>query len=351
MTSKLNNNTEATAHADVNRQLLLAARPNGVPDESHFEYRISDVPKLSDGEFLVRNRWISLDPAMRGWMSSGKSYIPPVEVGEVMRAFSAGHVVSSKHSEFKVGMQVAGVFGLQDYAVSKGEYVRAACPGVKLEEMLGPVGLPGITAYFGLLDIGKPKANETVVVSAAAGAVGSIVVQIAKRKGCRVVGIAGTPEKCAFVKELGADSVINYKADDYWQQFKAAVPNGCDVYFDNVGGVTLEYALRKLNVSGRIVLCGAISHYNAASITGPAAYLSLLSNRARMEGFVYFDYVDQFDEAEMELAAWVRDGSLKYGFHIEQGLLRAPEVLAKLFSGANTGKLLIEVEQAEAGDA
>ncbi len=327
----------------VNRRILLAERPTVFPEKKHFQYDEAAIKKPGKGEFVVRNQWISLDPAMRGWMSSMKSYIPPVEVGDVMRAFSAGIVVDSNHPSFTVGMEVCGVFGMQDYAVSDGRYVRHVRPGIPLNAMLGPVGLPGITAYFGLLDIGNPKAGETVVVSAAAGAVGSAVVQIAKMQGCRVVGIAGGAEKCAFVRSLGADETVDYKGGHFSEAFSQAVPGGVDIYFDNVGGDALEYALDHLNLQGRVVLCGAISRYNKTSSQGPGNYLSLLINRGRMQGLIYFDYIDRFDEAEEALSQWVREQRLKYKLDIVQGLQHAPTTLGKLFDGTNTGKLLLKL--------
>ncbi len=335
----------------LNRRILLANRPVGFPQPDDFAYEEVPPPTLAAGEFLVRSHWISIDPAMRGWMASGKSYIDPVAPGDVMRAFAAGTVLASKHSGYPVGMSVSGLFGMQDFAVSDGTYVRPSRPGVALPVMLGPIGLPGITAYFGLLDVGRPVAGETVVVSAAAGAVGSAVVQIARIQGCRVVGIAGGPAKCLQVAGLGADAVVDYKAKDFWAEFKRAVPDGIDVFFDNVGGETLSYALRRLNAFARVVICGGISQYNSERPQGPAEYLSLLANRARMQGFVYFDYADRFKEAEDALERWVGEGRLRYQFDVIEGLSKGPEALDRLFAGTNTGKVLLKIFDTETGKA
>lgn len=332
---------------DINRRYLLAERPTGLAIAGALRLDMASPPEPGEGEFVVRNEWISLDPAMRGWMSPGRSYIDPVEIGTVMRAFAAGTVVASRHADYPVGCKVAGLFGMQDYALSDGDprggTVRRAIDGVPLSAMLGILGLTGLTAYFGLLEIGQPRGGETVVVSAAAGAVGSAVVQIARIMGCRVVGIAGGPEKCAFVNELGADGCIDYKAEDVPGQLKRLCPQGIDIFFDNVGGDILDAVLRRINVGARVVLCGGISQYGAAVPKGPSAYLSLLANRARMEGFIYFDFFDRFDAAEAALAAWFRRGWLRHQEEIVDGLGAAPGALSMLFDGANKGKLLVRV--------
>lgn len=331
----------------VNRRYLLATRPTGADLSSLFQRDDTPVPEPREGEFVVRNKWLSLDPAMRGWMSAGRSYIEPVELGAVMRGFGAGEVIASHHPKFALGTQVTGLFGWQDYALSNGDIdgkpVRHAVPGVPLSAMLGILGLTGQTAYFGLLDIGCPKGGETIVVSAAAGAVGSAVVQIAKIMGCRVIGIAGGQEKCSFVSSIGADACINYKSEDVGKALKAACPSGIDVFFDNVGGEILDAVLRRINRGARIVLCGGISQYGVANPQGPSAYLSLLANRARMEGFIYFDYVDRFNEAEAALASWLARGWLTHQEDIVDGLEAAPGALGKLFEGTNRGKLLIRI--------
>lgn len=326
----------------VNRQLILTSRPGAEICNENFSFVSAFVSEPGEGEFVVRNEWFSLDPAMRGWVSGARSYIAPVEIGTVMRAFAAGRVVASRHSRFPVGTAVTGLFGLQDYAVSAGDRnVRPVPSGVPLSACLGVLGLTGLTAYFGLLDIGRPKAGQTVVVSAAAGAVGSVACQIARLKGCRVVGIAGGPEKCDWVKSLGADAVIDYKNESLRDRIKATCPDGIDVYFDNVGGNILEEVLRRINVGARIVLCGGISQYNTSTARGPANFLSLLANRARMEGFVYFDYQDRFDEGEHALRNWLLEGQLQHQEDIVTGLENSVDGLAKLFDGSNRGKLLV----------
>lgn len=332
---------------DINRRYLLVDRPTGLNVAGALKLDMASPPQPSKGEFVVRNEWISLDPAMRGWMSAGRSYIDPVEIGGVMRAFAAGTVVASLNPHYPVGCKVSGLFGMQDYALSDGDprggTVRRAIDGVPLSAMLGVLGLTGLTAYFGLLEIGKPRGGETVVVSAAAGAVGSAVVQIARIMGCRVVGIAGGRDKCAFVENLGADGCIDYKSQDVARQLKRLCPQGIDIFFDNVGGDILDAALRRINVGARVVLCGGISQYGAAVPQGPSAYLSLLANRARMEGFIYFDYFDRFDSAEAALATWFKRGWLRHQEEIVDGLGAAPEALSMLFDGSNRGKLLVRV--------
>lgn len=332
---------------DINRRYVLAERPVGLETAGALKLAMDSPPEPGEGEFVVRNEWISLDPAMRGWMSAGKSYIEPVEIGAVMRAFAAGTVVASRHPEYAVGSKVAGLFGMQDYALSDGDplnrTVRRAIDGVPLSAMLGILGLTGLTAYFGLLEIGRPRGGDTVVVSAAAGAVGSAVVQIARIMGCRVVGIAGGADKCAFVTSLGAEACIDYKSEDVARQLKAVAPQGVDIFFDNVGGDILDAVLRRINVGARVVLCGGISQYGSAMPQGPSAYLSLLANRARMEGFVYFDFRDRFDAAEAALGSWLKRGWLQHKEDVVDGLGAAPGALSMLFSGANTGKLIVRV--------
>jgi NADPH-dependent curcumin reductase CurA len=328
-----------------NRAVHLAARPVGSPKPSDWSITDDEVPEPKDGELLVRVSHISLDPAMRGWMNEGRSYIKPVGIGEVMRAGGAGRVVASKHPAFKEGDQVAGTFGVQQYAISDGKGVRKVDTRlVPIERYLGALGMPGMTAYFGLLDIGKPKEGETVVVSGAAGAVGSIVGQIAKIKGCRVVGIAGGADKCKYlVDELHFDAAIDYKSEDVKEGLKRHCPKGVDVYFDNVGGEILEAALARLALHARIVICGAISQYNATSPPkGPSNYLSLLVNRASMTGMVVFDYADRYGEAARDMAKWIGEGKLVAREDVVQGGVDAfHETLLKLFKGENFGKLVL----------
>ncbi|MBC8023727.1 MAG: NADP-dependent oxidoreductase [Burkholderiales bacterium] len=329
----------------TNRQVRLAARPVGLPKRSDWNYTEEAIAEPKDGEMLVKVSHISLDPAMRGWMNEGKSYIRPVEIGEVMRAGAAGEVVASRHPGFKAGDTVAGTFGVQQFAISDGKGVRKVDTRlVPLATYLGALGMPGMTAYFGLLDVGKPKEGDTVVVSGAAGAVGSVVGQIAKIKGCRAIGIAGGADKCRMLTgELGFDAAIDYKGQDVKAGLKEHCPKGIDVYFDNVGGEILDAALTRLALRARIVICGAISQYNSTSgVTGPANYLSLLVNRASMTGMVVFDYADRYAEAGREMAQWMAQGKLKAKEDVVSGGIDAfPEVLLKLFRGENTGKLVL----------
>jgi NADPH-dependent curcumin reductase len=332
--------------ATTNRRCELAARPVGMPTRENWKYTEVPVPEPADGEFLVKIVYLSLDPAMRGWMNEAKSYIPPVRIGEVMRALALGKVIASKNPKFALGDYAVGAFGVQEYAVSNGAGVTEVPNiGVPLPVFLGTLGMTGMTAYFGLLDIGKPKEGETVVVSGAAGAVGGVVGQIAKIKGCRAVGIAGGAAKCEYiVKELGFDAAIDYKKDDVRKALHAACPKGIDVYFDNVGGDVLDAALTQLARGARIVICGAISQYNNTTpIKGPSNYLSLLVNRASMTGMVVFDYADRYAEAAREMAGWVAAGKLHGRCEVHEGLDAFPETLLKLFHGENTGKLVLKI--------
>ena len=336
----------ATDAATSNRQFRLASRPEGMVKRSDWDLTEETVPEPGDGEFLVEVQYISLDPAMRGWMNDTRSYIPPVQVGAVMRALGAGRVAASKHPDYNEGDHVVGAFGVQEWALSDGDGVIAVDPNlVPLPTYLGALGMTGLTAYFGLLDIGEPKEGETVVVSGAAGAVGTIAGQIAKIKGCRVVGIAGGPEKCSYiVDELGFDAAIDYKNEDVQAGLKKHCPDRIDVYFDNVGGDILDIVLKGLARNARIVICGAISQYNnAGPMKGPSNYMSLLVNRARMEGFVVFDYADRYREAAMEMAGWMMEGRLKSREEVVEGFENFPETLLKLFKGDNIGKLVLKI--------
>jgi NADPH-dependent curcumin reductase CurA len=329
-----------------NRQFRLAARPVGLPKRSDFDLVEEAVREPGEGEILVRNRYLSLDPAMRGWMREGKSYVPPVEIGAVMRAGAASEVIASKHPKFAVGTQVVGMFGVQEYAVSDGKGVLAVDTGfAPLPVYLGTLGMTGMTAYFGLLDVGAAQAGDTVVVSGAAGAVGSTVGQIAKIKGCRAIGIAGGAEKCRWlVDELGFDAAIDYKHDDVAAGLKQHCPRGIDVYFDNVGGEILDLALARLAMHARVVICGAISQYNATGKPfGPTNYMSLLVNRARMQGMVVFDYAARYKDAAQEMAGWIAQGKLKTKEYVVEGFDTFPEALLKLFDGENTGKLVLKI--------
>jgi NADPH-dependent curcumin reductase CurA len=327
----------------VNRQFRLAERPRGDYRPELLTYREEPVPEPGEDEFLVRNEVMSLDPALRSWMSEIRSYIDPVPLGGVMRAFSGGEIIASRHPGFPVGERAVGMFGWQDYAVSDGDKARLVPAGLTVADALGPVGVTGVTAHIGLFAIGAAKAGETVVVSAAAGAVGSAAVQLARRAGCRVVGIAGGPAKCAWVEELGAETCIDYKRDDFGRAFRAACKDGIDVFFDNVGGEILDAALARLNLNARIALCGGISQYNAEQVRGPTNYLSLLANRARMEGFIYFDDLERWANAEREMAELVRSGELVHKVEWVDGLLSAPEAVARLYTGAHDGRLLVKL--------
>ena len=331
----------------VNRQWLLARRPRGPIQAEDFRLVESPVPEPGDGEALVRNLYLSCDPTQRGWMASD-TYLPRVKIGDVMRSFAAGQVVASRHPALPVGRLVQGLFGWQDYVVT-GPGAPASPvpipPGVPVETALSALGLTGITAYFGLLEIGRPRAGETVVVSGAAGATGSIAAQIAKILGCRTVGIAGGAEKCRYLtEELGLDAAIDYKSEDLGRRLRRTCPGGIDVFFDNVGGEILDAALASLAMRGRVVLCGAISRYNDTELApGPRNYLNLLVQRGRMEGFIVLDHMDRAGEAVAELAGWLRDGKLKDRVDVQVGLENAPAALGRLFRGENQGKQLVRI--------
>ena len=332
--------------AETNRQFLLAKRPVGAATRDTFTFQQVPVAKPGKGQIVVKNQYLSLDPAMRGWMNEGKSYIAPVGLGEVMRALGVGQVIASEHPDFAVADYVNGALGVQDYFVGEPRGFYKVDPKLApLPVYLSALGMTGMTAYFALLEVGAPKAGDTVVISGAAGAVGSIAGQIAKLKGCRVVGIAGGEHKCKLlIEELGFDGAIDYKSEDVIAGLKRECPKGVDVFFDNVGGDILDAVLSRLNFKARVVICGAISQYNnKEAAKGPANYLSLLVNRARMEGFVVMDYADRYTAAGQEMAGWLAKGQLKSKEHIVEGLETFPETLMKLFSGENFGKLILKV--------
>ena len=341
------------ATTKTNRQFRLARRPSGLPVREDWSFTTEPVAEADAGGVLVKTLALSLDPAMRGWMNEGKSYIAPVGIGDVMRAGGIGTVIASKSPAFAVGDTVYGTLGVQEYArFDAGQIAKRALERVDLRtgtmtQWLNVLGMPGMTAYFGLLDVGQPKAGETVVVSGAAGAVGQTVGQLAKIKGCRAVGIAGGPAKCEWVvKELGFDACIDYKAGPVKDGLKAHCPAGVDVYFDNVGGEILDAVLTRINRKARIVICGAISQYNATGKpVGPANYLSLLVNRARMEGIVVFDNAERYPVAIAELAGYLKDGRMKSREDVVRGLETFPETLLKLFRGENFGKLVLQVAE------
>ncbi|MEU9131390.1 NADP-dependent oxidoreductase [Kitasatospora sp. NPDC048540] len=331
----------------TNRQIRLARRPVGAVVPEDWEHVTEPAAAPGPGMFAGRTRYISLDPAMRGWLDDRPSYLPPVGIGEVMRAGSVIEVTESDHPGYRPGDFVVGTFGVQEYVVSDGKGTLKVDPALApLPTYLGALGMPGMTAYFGLLDVGALKEGETVVVSGAAGAVGSVAGQIAKAKGCRVIGIAGGPDKCALLtEELGFDAAVDYRAEDVRKALRTHAPDGIDVYFDNVGGEILDAALTRLAMHARVVICGAISQYNnETAVQGPSNYLSLLVRRARMEGFVVFDYAKRYGEAARELAGWIGDGRIKVKEHLVTGALDDfPATLQMLFRGENTGKLVLEL--------
>jgi NADPH-dependent curcumin reductase CurA len=331
----------------VNRQWRLAARPVGLVKESDFEWRQEPVPAPGEGELLVHNLYLSLDPTNRGWMDETAGYLPPIAIGAVMRGITLGVVEQSRHERFPEGTLVRGTLGWQDYALSNGAglAILPDTPSLPLTAHLGLLGIIGPAAYFGLLDIGKPKAGETLVVSAAAGAVGSLVGQIGKIKGCRVVGIAGSEDKCRWLTdELGFDAAVNYKTERVRASLKHHCPDGIDVHFENVGGEILDAALGLINLRARIVLCGLISQYNAIQpVPGPNAFGNILVKRARVEGFIVLDYMPRAQEAVRDLCQWYAEGKLRYRVDVVEGLEHAPRALNKLFDGSNQGKLVVKL--------
>ena len=331
-----------------NHQLRLAARPVGMPKPTDWSLVEEPVRDLRNGELLIKILYISLDPAMRGWISDRKSYVPPVQIGDVMRALALGRIVSSQNPNFVAGDFVSGVLGVQEYAISDGTGIFKIDPRIApLPAHLSVLGMPGMTAYFGLLDTGQPNPGDTVVVSAAAGAVGAVVGQIAKIKNCRVVGIAGGQDKCHhIVNDLGFDAAIDYKTEEVYGALRKHCPNGIDVYFDNVGGDILDAVLALISRGARIVICGAISQYNnTGPIKGPGNYLSLLVNRASMKGMLVTDYMPRYPQAIREMAGWMAEGRLKSREHIVAGLEKFPEAFLMLFTGANFGKLELKVAE------
>jgi NADPH-dependent curcumin reductase CurA len=334
-----------------NQQIRLASRPVGLPTRDNWTFTTEPVGEPAEGGIIVKTLYLSLDPAMRGWMNDVRSYIPPVGIGEVMRAGGIGEVIASKNPAFAVGDRVSAMTNVQQYALIPADQIKRA--GVfKIDPDMGTptqwlnvLGMPGMTAYFGLLEVGQPRPGDTVVVSGAAGAVGQTVGQLARIKGCRAVGIAGGQAKCDWVvRELGFDACIDYKTGNVRDGLKQHCPDGVDVYFDNVGGEILDHVLARISRKARIVICGAISQYNnTAPVEGPKNYLSLLVNRARMEGMVVFDYADRYPAAIAELAGYLKEGRIKSKEDVVVGLQTFPEALLKLFNGENFGKLALQV--------
>lgn len=334
----------------VNRQVRLKSRPSSIPQAEHFEIVEAPAPDLSDGQVLVRNIYLSVEPAMRGWVSAVANYSEPVPLGSVMRSLAAGRIEASRHPDFEPGEYVTGMFGWQDYAAVEGKAIQRKIVDTDLpiSTSLGVLGLNGLTAYFALLDIGQPKLGETVVVSTAAGAVGSCVGQIAKIKGCRSVGITGGSDKVRLCcGEFRYDAAVDYKADDFESALDSACPNGVDVYFDNTAGQISDAVMCRLNVGARVVICGTASVPSWDPIPqGPRLERHLLVKRARMQGFLIFDHVPQFPQALQELVNWVRSDQIHYREDILDGIEHAPGSIAGLYRGENLGKRLIRVAPA-----
>jgi len=334
----------------MNKQITLAQRPNGLPKESDFRLAESPVPTPSAGEILVRALYLSVDPYMRGRMNDVKSYAPPIKIGEVMVGGAVGQVMESQNPKFQKGDIVEGFFGWQTHAVSDGKGVRKIDPNLApISTALSVMGMPGLTAYFGLLEIGKPLAGETVLISGAAGAVGSMAGQIAKINGCRVIGVAGSDEKVDYlVGELGFDAAFNYKTtEDYFKKLKELCPDGIDVYFDNVGGALTDDALKLINVRARVCVCGQISQYNLAKPEmGPRFLWKLIERRARVEGFLVFQFADRYAEGLRQLAEWHKDGKVKIREDIVEGIENAPRAFIGMLEGRNTGKQLVKIAEA-----
>ena len=335
---------------ETNRRFLLAERPTGPVDENTYEMVSEPIPAIGEGEALVKVGWISIDPTNRMWIGEEPTYLPPVAIGEVMRGLGLGEVVESNNPNFPVGARVQGLTGWQDYTVVSDEMPLMVIPDeveAEAPTLLGALGMTGVTAWFGMMEIGEPKEGDTVVVSAAAGAVGSVAGQLAKAAGARVVGIAGGPEKCAWiVDELGFDAAVDYKADDWREQLKAATPDGIDLDFENVGGEIMEAVFARLNVGARVALCGLISGYNETEPPpGPRSFGNLLVNRVRLQGFIILDYYPRFGEAVAELAGLAAEGKLKTEETVVEGFDRLPEALNMLFAGENRGKLVVHIAE------
>ncbi|KAI5122301.1 hypothetical protein M0805_002377 [Coniferiporia weirii] len=335
-------------------QIVLAERPTGHIEPTTFRKETVPYPAPGDNQAIVQVDYLSMEPAMRGWLMDRRSYVPPVQIGEVMRAYGLGKVIEAGiNSKYKVGDVLQGSLGWVEYALVNDEdnLIRKVNvpPKADLLDLLGVLGSSGLTAYFGLFDIGKIKAGETLVVSGAAGAVGSVACQLGKLKGARVVAIAGTDDKCRWLKdELGVDEALNYKSDDFKNEFREKV-GYLDVFFDNVGGEILDLALTRLNKRARVVLCGAISDYNNAKPKGLSNYLTLISMTARIEGFIILDYREQWGAAAAEMAGWIAEDKIKRRFTVVEGLEHATDALGMLFTGGNTGKTVVKVSGAEKG--
>ncbi len=332
----------------INKKMILVNRPIGIPDKSTWNLEEETIGELTDGQILIKQKYISLDPAMRGWMNNTKSYIPPVEIGAVMRAGTVGEVIQvNNNNNFKTGDLVSGWGGVQEYSLTNGGGYKLIKEGqnTPMYRYLGALGMPGMTAYFGIIKEGKIKSGDVVLVSAAAGAVGSLVGQIAKIKGCRVIGIAGGKEKCDYVKsELGFDEVIDYKNDNIYSALKKYCPDGIDVYFDNVGGEISEAVINRFNIGGRMSICGQISGYNSETLQpGPRNWINILIKRLKVQGFIVFDYQARAQEAFADMPKWIAEGKLQHKNHIVDGLENAVASLKMLFSGENKGKMIVKI--------
>jgi NADPH-dependent curcumin reductase CurA len=332
----------------VNRRFALRQRPHGRIDDQTFELVEEELPSLNDGEALVRTEWISLDPTNRGWISEAPGYLPPVAIGETMRALGMGRVVESKHPDYEVGQLVQGLIGWTEHFIASDAAPLQRVPvaeGVSPSLYLGALGMTGLTAWVGIREIGQPREGETVVVSAAAGAVGSVAGQLAKRDGARVVGIAGGPEKCSILTDkLGFDAAVDYRAEDWRTQLKAATPDGIDVDFENVGGEIMDAVFARLNFRARVALCGLISVYNDTEAPpGPSNFRNLLVQRVNLQGFIILDHLGKIAEVSTQLAEWVADGSLEPLETVLEGFEQLPSAINMLFDGANVGKLVVRV--------
>ena len=331
-----------------NQHILLAARPRGEIKPTDFELVDAPMPETGEGEVLVESRYLAVEPAMKGWMEARVDYVAPLHIGDVMRGHGVGCVLESRHPDFAVGEMVSGALGWRRYLATDGKAIplNKVPAGVEPAAALNVLGLTGLTAYFGMLDIGKPKAGDTVLVSGAAGATGSVAGQLARIAGARVIGIAGGKDKCDWlVSELGFDGAIDYKSEDVEQRIAELCPDGLNVYYDNVGGDILDFALAKLAQGARVVLCGGISRYNqTGAIPGPVNYFNLIYRRARMEGFIVSDYASRFGEAVEVLAKHLGSGELRHRETILQGFTQLPQALMNLFTGGNIGKQLVEVD-------
>ena len=329
----------------INKRITLNQRPEGIVKEEDFKSDHIDVPELQKDQFLVKLECISIDPAMRGWMNAGTTYMPGVKIGEVMRGFAAGKIIQSKHNGYPVGDYVSGLFGTQEYIISDGKGItHIGQINEALSIHLGILGMPGMTAYFGLLEKGKPQSGETVFISGAAGVVGSTVGQIAKIKGCKVIGTAGSASKCSYlIEECGFDAAINYKTEDVDARIKELCPDKIDIFYDNVGGPLLDTVLKNLARGARVVICGAISQYNKKEIYGPKNYMKIVTARGYITGIIVFDFIDQYPQAVAKMSEWIKSGKLKTKEHIIEGIDNFPKALKMLFTGENFGKLILKI--------